>query len=94
MRNANARVYLAHCSWFVAAVASLLRGKTSLWVSISMASHEETSGSRHSLTGADSEAALHRHHRKGHRRSLMHTNIAESMKIKQVYYSVAGNIAG
>lgn len=49
-----------------------------------MASHEETAGSRQSLTGADSEAATHRHHRKGHRRSLVHTNIAESMKVKQV----------
>ena len=53
-----------------------------------MASREEGTGSRHSLTGQDSEAAVHRHHRKGHRRSLMHTNIAESLKIKQVRTSV------
>ena len=48
-----------------------------------MTSREEDAGSRHSLAGQDSEAAVQRHHRKGHR-SLMHTNIAESMKIKQV----------
>ena len=51
---------------------------------VAMASREEGAGSRHSLAGQDSEAAVQRHHRKGHRRSLMHTNIAESMKIKQV----------
>ena len=49
-----------------------------------MSSREEAPGSRHSLTGQDSEAAGHRHHRKGHRRSIMHANVAESMKMKQV----------
>ena len=49
-----------------------------------MASREDGPGSRHSLAGQDSEAAIHRHHRKGHRRSIMHANVAESMKMKQV----------
>lgn len=48
-----------------------------------MASQEKGAESRHSLTGQDSETAVQRHHRKGNRRSLIHTNIAESMKIKQ-----------
>ena len=49
-----------------------------------MASREDGPGSRNSLAGQDSEAAIHRHHRKGHRRSIMHANVAESMKMKQV----------
>lgn len=48
-----------------------------------MASREKAAESRHSLTGQDSESTVQRHHRKGHRRSLIHTNVAESMKIKQ-----------
>ena len=50
-----------------------------------MASREEGTGSRCSLAGQDSEATVQRHPRKGHRRSIMHTNIAETLKIKQVY---------
>ena len=51
-----------------------------------MASLEEgAAGSRCSLAGQDSEATVQRHPRKGHRRSIMHTNIAETLKIKQVY---------
>lgn len=52
-----------------------------------MASREGGQGSRHSLSGQDSAnelAAAQRHHRKGHRRSIMHANIAETMKVKQV----------
>ena len=53
-----------------------------------MASREEDrhQGSRQSLGGQDSasEAVGQRHHRKGHRRSIMHANIAESLKVKQV----------
>lgn len=48
----------------------------------------EEAGSRHSLAGHDSEAAVTRHQRKGHRRSIMHANLAESMKIKQASSSV------
>ena len=51
-----------------------------------MSSREEAPVSQHSLTGQDSEAAGHRHPRKGHRRSIMHANVAESMKMKQVLY--------
>jgi dynein heavy chain len=50
-----------------------------------MASHEEGHESKQSLCGHDSgaEVAVQRHPRKGHRRSVLHANIAESVKIKQ-----------
>lgn len=46
-----------------------------------MASREELV--RGSLQPQESEHA-HKHHRKGHRKSVMHANLAESLKIRQV----------
>ena len=52
---------------------------------LAMASRE---GSRQSVGGGQDSAtelaAAQRHHRKGHRRSIMLANVAETLKVKQV----------